>query len=218
MRCSVLNSLHRVSIAGALLLLLPGAAAAQELAGTWETDVRGADRNGRVQLNLAVQHGDRGTTRSGFRVQVAELAGVSLEQLSGRADDVAFELSREAGVVGFEGDVRDGHGSGTFRFVASPAFVASMAERGFAGITADRLFLMATQDVTVAYVDGLRELGYRSLSEEELVRFAIHGVSPQLIRDLNALGYDSIGPDQLVRLRIHGVTPEYIRAVRTALG
>ncbi len=204
-------------------LVVPGVARAQEISGIWESRSWGgdgdADRAPRVHLNLKLdRQRDHGSWQMGFGIEVAELSGVSLSQLRGSASDVSSRLVREAGAVSFEGDIRDGRGTGFFSFIADAAYVRRMAELGYAGLSDERLFLFVTQDVTTEYVVALRALGYADLPEEDLVKFAIHGVSADFIRGMNSLGYTGIPVEQLVTLRIHGVGPDYVRRVREALG
>ncbi len=114
-------------------------------------------------------------------------------------------MVRQAGTINFEGDIRNGCGTGFFTFVANDSFVREMASLGYSGLSEDRIDLFALQDVTTDMVRELQTLGYDGLSEETLVQFAIHGVSPQFIRQMNDLGYTDIEPTMLVQLRIHGL-------------
>lgn len=205
---------------GAMILLSPAAAQAQSVSGTWTTRLWTSERAGveMVQLQMDIDRSGRGRWNMGTSVALAALRGLSREQAAGSASDVRFEMVREAGTVAFTGNIRDGRGSGTFSFTASPEYAQRMAALGFSDLDSPELFSCAIHDVTTAYVGELRDLGYRDLDEDELMSFAIHGVQPQFIRDLNALGYEDIDADELVTMRIHGITPEWVRGIREALG
>ncbi len=211
------------TIAIAAAVILPGPALAQEVSGLWESrsweDDRDTERAPRVHLNLKLDRGrDQGNWQTGFGVDISELSGVPLSQVRGTATDVSFRLAREAGSLVFDGEFRSGRGTGFFAFTADAAYVRRMADLGYPGLSTERLFLFATQNVTTAYVAALADLGYGDLPEADLVKFAIHGVSADFVRGMNGLGYADIAPEQLVKLRIHGVSLEYVRRVRSALG
>ncbi len=145
----------------ALALALPGPVMAQEINGLWESrswdDDRQTDRSPQLHLNLKLdRERDQGNWQTGFGVDVSELSGVSLAQLRGSASDVSFRLVRDAGTLSFDGDFRDGRGTGFFSFTAAAGYVSTMANLGYAGLSAERLFLFATQDVTTAYVASPR--------------------------------------------------------------
>lgn len=204
----------------ALVLGAPESASAQDASGTWETHIHaGDDHPERVDLSLRLdREGDRGNWQMGLSVEAADLIGISDTQLRGSTADVRFEIRREAGTFAFDGDIRDGRGTGFYTFTADSAYVARMAELGYPNLSSERLFGFATQDVTTAYVGELQTLGYRDLAERDLWKFAIHHVTSAYIRGMNDLGYRDIDPDDLVKLRIHGVSLDYVGRVRAALG
>lgn len=204
-------------VAAVFVAGLPLPAAAQEMVGTWETHLSGdAPAENRIQINMRANRG-RGNHQNGFSVDLDRLEGLSSAAARGTARDVVFQLVREAGTVTFEGDFRDGRGTGFFTFVANEIYVQAMAELGYGGMTAPRVYEFALHNVTTEYVRGLRGLGYVDLSEDDLSRFAIHGVRLAYISGMNELGYTSISAEDLVRMRIHGVSLDYVREIRSAL-
>ena len=202
------------------LLAVPAQATPQEIRGNWDSRADGdrwRDRD-QIQLNLELQREGDGRWQMGFNISIDELRGLTADQAGGSAETVTFQLVRDAGTLSFDGQTRDGRGTGFFSFEANPSYMDRMAELGYPNLSADRVFTFAVQDVTVAYVIGLRKLGYDDLPEKDLVRFAIHNVELDFIRQMNALGYVDIAPGDLVKMKIHDVTPEYVRRVREALG
>lgn len=222
-RANAVREAHRLPMLVATILALvtiavPGLVWAQDVTGTWESRLwdDGDANDERVYLSLKMDR-ERGNWRSGFDIEVADLSGVSSAQLRGSTSDVAFEIHREAGTIRFDGDIRNGRGTGFFTFTADAGYLSRMAGLGYPDLTRERRFLFMTHDVTTETVAALQSLGYRDLSEGDLAKFAIHGVSPGYIRGMNDLGYRDIDPDDLVKLRIHGVSLEYVRRVRAAL-
>lgn len=219
-------SRDRVLIALAALTLvvfacLPANALAQQTTGTWETREwdRDDDRReeGWIYLNLRLDRED-GSWNMGRSIDVADLRGITAAELGGTTGDVRFELVREAGTIVFEGDVRNGRGTGFFTFTPDSGYLSRMAQLGYGDLSDTRKFVFAAHDVTTQYVTELQDLGYRDLPENDLVKFVIHGVSVDFIRGMNGLGYSDIAAEQLVKLRIHGVSPDWVRRIRAALG
>ncbi len=201
-----------------LLAVVPATAMAQEISGTWETRRWDGERgDGKIQMNLRVDRG-RGDSNNGFSIALSRLEGLSATVANGTASDVSFRMVREAGTVTFDGDFRNGRGTGFFTFVPDAAYASAMDNLGYGGLSAERVYQFALHDVTTEYVRGLQDLGYEGLSEEDLNRFAIHGVRLDYIRGMNDLGYRAISAKDLVRMRIHGVTIDFVREVREALG
>lgn len=184
--------------------------------GTWTTRVSDRDSGDRVQVRLDRER-DGGHSTQGFRIDAAALDGLTMAQASGTASNVRFALVRDAGTITFEGNIRDGLGTGFFNFTPNAQWVREMNDLGY-DWDDDQVFFLATQDVTTAWVVALQDLGYTDLPEDDLVAFAIHGVNPEFIRAMNDLGYDSIDADDLVAMRIHGVSPEFVSDIRRALG
>ena len=192
------------------------AAQAPTVEGTWTTRVSDRDSDNRVQVRLERDR-DGGHSTQGFRIDVAALDGLTMDQASGTASNVRFALVRDAGTITFEGNIRDGRGTGFFSFAPNAQWVRDMDGLGY-DWDDDEVFFLATQDVTTAWVEALQDLGYTDLPGDDLFAFAIHGVGPEFIRAMNDLGYSSISPDDLVAMRIHGVSPEFVRDIRRALG
>jgi hypothetical protein len=209
-----------IALLAALLVtgLAPTRAAAQEITGTWETRFYENDdqRDDRVHLNMRVSRDDH-NWQNGFPIDLDELQGLSVSDARGSATDASFRIDREAGSIAFDGDFRDGRGTGFFTFTPNAEYTRAMADLGYPDLSDDRVLMFAVQRVSTDFVRDLQTLGYRDLPEDDLWKFAIHGVRPDYIRGMNDLGYANIDAGDLVRMRIHGVSVDYVRAVRAAL-
>ena len=194
----------------------PTAAQAPTVEGTWTTRVSDRDSEDRIRIRLERDR-DGGHSTQGFGIDVAALDGLTMDQAAGTASDVRFALARDAGTITFEGNIRDGRGTGFFHFAPNAQWVRDMDALGY-DWDDDQVFFLATQDVTIAWVEALQDLGYTDLPEDDLFAFAIHGVGPEFIRAMDDLGYSDIDADDLVAMRIHGVSPEFVRDIRRALG
>jgi hypothetical protein len=197
-------------------LVMSPAPQAPTVEGTWSTRARASD-DGRQRVQVSMEIGD-GDNHMGFTAEPGELSGLSFAQASGTADNIRFELVREAGTVVFEGSIRDGLGAGTFAFTPAASWQSDMAQLGYDGFSEREVFSAAVLDLTTAFVGEIQGLGYTDLSWKNLFAFTIHGVSGDFIRGMNGLGYDDIEAEKLIAMRIHGVTVEWVEEVRRAMG
>ena len=103
--------------------------AQERLPGTWE--IRPTTSEGTVRLRLVEVN-----SSSDSNIPLAQLEGLTAEQLAGDGGPIQFRLRRDAGTFTFEGVLRRGVGAGTFSFTPDPGFPAELAKRGFARPTA----------------------------------------------------------------------------------
>jgi hypothetical protein len=199
------------------LLLAPGLvtllAAAQpttgsSITGTWHSDPANYwTRNNERFVNLQLERDD---SQSGFGVSEREVPALADRQADG---PVHFTLRRDAGTFDFDGRVRNGHGSGDFRFVRSEEFVAGMARLGYTPLSIEDIWRFAMHDVTRQYVTSYRDAGYHP-DRDELITTRIHGATPEFAQEMKQQGLGQASIDDLVKMRIHGVTPEFIKEMR----
>jgi hypothetical protein len=166
-----------------------------------------------VQLSLSRRRGTHGNSQHSRPVALAELRGLTADQMSAGASSVSFTLERDAGRFSFEGTFRRGEGAGHFTFAPRPEFVTAMRGLGYT-LDDDKLYSMAVLDVSREFVRELDVLGYSRLDLDQLFSLRIHGADPAFIREVKALGYDHLPVDDLVSFRIHGATPDFIRQMQ----
>jgi hypothetical protein len=198
----------------------PGSGAGEAVTGLWTAEPatgKAAPGNGPlVQLALSRRRGTHGRSQHSNPVALAELRGLTAEQMSAGASSVSFTLERDAGRLSFEGTFRAGEGAGHFTFAPRPEFVAAMRGLGYA-LDDEKLYSMAVLDVSRQFVRELDTLGYSRLDLDDLVSLRIHGATPDFVREMQSLGQSRLSAEDLVSLRIHGATPEFVRQLR-ALG
>ena len=101
-------------------------------------------------------HADDEVSREGTRWEwgssqpIADLHGLTLEQLHAARTPVTFTLERDAGTFAFEGTVTLGVGSGDYRFVADPTFKAKLGALGYDVASEDdvSIMMMAVRDIS----------------------------------------------------------------------
>jgi hypothetical protein len=178
------------------------------LTGTWHSDTANSwTRNNERLVNLQLERDD---SHTGFGVSQRELPALSDRQADG---PVHFTLHRDAGTFDFEGRMRNGRGSGDFRFVRSEDFVTGMARLGYTPLSMDDIWRFAVHDVSREYVTSYRNAGYRPDSEE-LIKTRIHGATPEFAQEVKQQGLGQASIDELVTMRIHGVSPEFVKEMR----
>src|SRR5256714_5758804 len=236
---------RRFSRALCLLLLaaVSSAAAAQPAdQGTWRIYYEPSRE--RVQLTFEdYENGGRRHGSTSFGVRPTELRGLPLSQLSSYSGPARFQLVRDAGTFNFEGELRDGHGTGFFTFSPDSRFPQQLASRGYERPSTEQQYWLAMHDVGYAMLDELRTqghdrpsvdqlvvmgvlganldymkslstAGYRVGSTHRLVSLRDHGVSRDFISGLTEAGYRNLSLDDLQEVRDHGVTPDFIASLR----
>lgn len=190
-----------------LIAFTASVVAAAEIRGTWSALVEGDH----VQLSTRRNRSDwsRTLSRSEFDLTDAQIEAAS-------ETPVHFVMKRDAGTLDFSGTFQRGEGVGRFTFTSNTSYAAALRALGMASDEAlddEKLFSLATHDVSLAFIRDMQSLGYRE-NLARYIAFRIHGVSPQFVRELRSLGYDKLDADDLVRFRIHGVTPDFIRQLK----
>jgi hypothetical protein len=177
-----------------------------QLPGTWS--LRSTGRANTVSLQLS----ERRNSMSGFEIPLSELQGLPSLSSSG---PVKFSIRRDAGTLNFEGTVRSGVGAGTFDFTPSPTFAGELAKRGFEKPSNDELYVLARNDIGVAYLDELASQKYARPSLDQLLRAGDHGVDLDYLHQMGRAGYHLGQIESLIRTRDHGVDTDFIDGLKT---
>src|SRR5712672_660433 len=171
----------------------------------------------RVQLTFEeYEIGDRRHGSTSFGVNPTELRGLPLSQLSSYSGPAKFQLVRDAGTFIFEGQLRNGHGTGFFTFSPDSRFPQQLAPRGYERPTTDQQYWLAMHDVGYAMLDELRAEKYDRPSVDQLVVMGMHGANLDYMKSLSTAGYRVGNTHRLVSLRDHGVSHEFISGLNNA--
>jgi hypothetical protein len=193
-----------------LVLALASLTFAQQVTGTWTAFVNKKDAD---RLNFQFRKDGNRHSNMGTDFRLSDLSGLAPDVLNAGSRDVKFTLTRDAGVVSFDGHFRDGAGVGNYRFTPNGDYVKAMAALGFSGLSDEKLFEMAMIDVSISYTRELQSLGFKP-DVEGLIEARIFNVDRAQVEGLKSVGYEGQSLKKLVELRVHGVTPEYIKEMR----
>ena len=183
--------------------------------GTWQLHSEPSGEH----VQITFEHSEDGARRNGmtsFYVHPAELRGLTRSQLSSYSGPASFRLVRDAGTFDFEGQLRDGRGTGFFTFSPDARFAQQLASRGYERPTTDQQYWLALHDVSYAMLDELRAQGYDRPSVNQLVVMGMHGVNLDYMKSLSSAGYRVGSTRRLVALRDHGVSRDFMDDLRDA--
>ena len=178
----------------------------------WTASISKSDRS-KLHINVIEnQHGMLGTS-----VPIAELSGLTQEELQGTGHPVTFTLKREAGTITFTGRFANGTGQGTLHYQGDPAFWAKIQGLGVENdLTTKRVNLLALPllDVRSDYIAALRREGAMAPLSDYVGMRAV-GVSPEMVREVRPLIAGGLRAHDLMAFAALGVTPDYARQMRT---
>lgn len=148
---------------------------------------------------------------------IADLHGLTRDQLHAAHAKVSFTMDRDAGTLTFDGTVTLGIGRGEFGFAPDPTYLAKLVALGYEDAADADLFGLAMRNVSLAYAEEVKLSGLRKVTLEDVTRFLDHGIELGTIRELAAIDYaQQMTGDDLVRLQDHGVEAEFVRALKAA--
>src|SRR5258706_12231920 len=194
-----------------LLLAVVSSAAVAQTAdqGTWRIYYEPSRE--RVQLTFEdYEIGDRRHGSTSFGVNPTELRGLPLSQLPSYSGPAKFQLVRDAGTFNFEGQLRNGHGTGFFTFSPDSRCPQQLASRGYERPNTEQQYWLAMHDVGYAMLDELRAEKYDRPSVGHLGVMAMHGANLDYMKALSTAGYHVGNTHRLVSLRAHGVSRAFI--------
>ena len=170
-----------------------------------------------VQLTLTYRNGSNRWQWSTGQ-QLADLAGLSKDQLHAMSTPAEFTLKRDSGVFFFKGTIMLGVGKGEYAFLPDPTYAEKLSAMGYADVSTSNasLMFMAVREISLEYAAEVKRLGIANLSLRDLERFMDHGIDLDFLRELVAAGYPGLTGDDIVRLRDHGIDGAYVARVQAS--
>jgi hypothetical protein len=167
------------------------------------------------QMHFVVRHSNGfDNWTSGRDVPLDRFRGFSLSMLASPGP-AKFEYVADAGRLICEGRFLMGRGSGSYTFVADPAFVSALRNMGYDAPDDEQLFSMLMMEITREFAREIRDSGLRA-SSQDLIALRMHGVTLDYIRAARQAGYQNFTAEDYSQLRIHGVESEFLRELKAA--
>jgi len=167
------------------------------------------------QVHFVVRHSNGfDNWTSGRDVPLDRFRGFSLSMLASPGP-AKFEYVADAGRLLCEGRFLMGSGSGSYTFMADPAFVSALRNMGYDTPDDEQLFSMLMMDIDRGFAREIRDTGLRA-SSQDLIALRIHGVTLDYIREARQAGYQNLTAEDYAQLRIHGVDTEFLRELKAA--
>ncbi len=127
-----------------------------------------------------------------------------------------FKLTREAGVMQFNGKFDGNQGMGRYKFVPNKDFGSYMKAEGVGDLDDEDLMTFFFVNVTKNYVQVLKEEGYKGFDKDELIPLAALKVDKAFIRGVKENGYKDVSLQDLIPLKALDITGAYISEIRGA--
>jgi hypothetical protein len=168
---------------------------------------------GKIHLNFTRRTERDGMNNYGSSFDIADLQGLSQDQINGANSSVSFRLVRDAGTIECRGVFTNGRGTGEFTFTPNQSFVSGMRDRGYPNLNNDRLFASANLNLTLAFVDELKSANFGDLGFDDLIKARIFNITPQFMAEMKATGFPNLGMEDLVKARIFKIDADFVRQV-----
>jgi len=202
-------------------------------AGSWFATIKGE----RVRIEFRSDEDDKDWNSSSDNFKLSELSAVPKDQ---KGD---FTITRDAGVMKFNGKFDGDQGYGHYKFEANKEFeayvgnqgvtdmdnqdefaffilnitkdyVAMLKRNGFGNISKNEMISMAALKVDEPFIKYWKENGYPDISSNDLVSAKALGVDGKYIQEIHSAGYPHISYNQLISFKAQGITGAYIRGLR----
>lgn len=144
----------------------------------------------------------------------SEFHGITIENLASSVARRTFAIARDAGTIQADGQVGDGHGSGTWTFVPNSSLATELDRRGLGHPSPQQQFELAIDNFHIATLDMLLRNDFARPSVVDLVRIGEVGVTNDLIQATLSLPTRPKTVGELTRLAEVGATPAYIAGLK----
>lgn len=174
--------------------------------GSWFATIKGE----RVRIEFRGDDNDHDWSSSSDDFKLSELSSVPRDQ---KGD---FAITRDAGVMKFNGKFEGNEGFGHYKFVANKEFTDYVGNEGITDMDYQDEFAFFIININKAYVHMLKDNGYGHISKNEMISMAALKVDEPFIKYWKQNGYPDISADQLVSAKAMGVDGEYVKEIHEA--
>lgn len=170
--------------------------------GSWFAVIKGNT------VNIQFRNDDDNNSSTTF--QLSELNGLT-KDMKGE-----FTLTREAGIMNFEGKFEGNNGMGTYKFTANKNFSVAMAQEGVAVADESDLMAFFMVNVKISYVKMLKKNGYKNVDKDQLIPLAALGANEEYITSIKQAGIPDFDLEDLIPFKSMGIDKAFIDEIRQA--
>ncbi|PZX92141.1 peptidase M56, BlaR1 [Flavobacterium aquariorum] len=170
--------------------------------GSWFAVIKGNT------VNIQFKNDENNNSSTTF--QLSELNGLT-KDMKGE-----FTITREAGIMNFEGKFEGNNGMGMYKFVASKNFSKAMAQEGVT-IENDRdLMVFFMVNVKTSYVKMLKKNGYKDIDKDQLIPLVSLDANEEYVTSIKQAGIPDFNLEDLIPFKSMGIDKAYIDEIRQA--
>jgi hypothetical protein len=170
--------------------------------GSWFAVIKGNT------VNIQFRNGDDNNSSTTF--QLSELKGFT-KDMKGE-----FTLTREAGIMSFEGKFEGNNGMGTYKFTANKNFSASMAKEGVAVADESDLIAFFMVNVKISYLKMLKKNGYNTIDKDQLISLVSLDVNENYVTSMKQADIPDFDLEDLISFKSMGIDKDFIGEIRQA--
>ncbi|PVX45016.1 BlaR1 peptidase M56 [Flavobacterium sp. 103] len=170
--------------------------------GSWFAVIKGN--------TVSIQFKNDESNNSSTTFQLSELKGLT-KDMKGE-----FTITREAGIMNFEGKFEGNNGMGTYKFVASKNFSKEMAEEGVTITDESDLMVFFMVNVKTSYVKMLKKNGYKDIDKDQLIPLVSLDANEEYVTSIKQAGIPDFDLDDLIPFKSMGIDKAYIDEIRQA--
>ena len=159
-------------------------------------------------VNIQFKNGEHNNSSTTF--QLSELKGLT-KDMKGE-----FTISREAGIMNFEGKFEGNNGMGTYKFTADKNFTKDMAQEGVTVADDRDLMVFFMVNVKVSYVKMLKKNGYKNIDKDQLIPLVALDTNEEYITSIKQAGIPDFDLNDLIPFKSMGIDKAYIDEIRQA--
>jgi hypothetical protein len=170
--------------------------------GSWFAVIKGST------VNIQFRNDDGNNSSITFKL--SELNGLTKDKQG------VFTLTREAGIMNFEGKFDGNNGMGSYKFSANKNFSTAIAHEGVAVIDESDLMAFFMVNVKVSYVKMLKKNGFKDINKDQLIPLAALNVDEAYITSIKEAGIPDFDLEDLIPLKSMSINKAYIDEIRQA--
>ena len=170
--------------------------------GSWFAVIKGNT------VNFQFRNDDDNNSSTTF--QLSELNGLTKNKQG------EFTLTREAGIMNFEGKFDGINGMGTYKFTANKNFSVAMAHEGVTALSESDLMAFFMVNVKISYIKMLKKNGYKDIDKDQLIPLAALLVNEEYITSIKEAGIPDFDLEDFIPFKSMGIDKAYIDEIRQA--